>query len=173
MNVRHGRLIWVLSGLMGALAASLASAKAMENDPFAIVGKALHLRKDMNDSQLNTFISKQAQAAETADANSLLLIAELMEQVGDYGAENYFEQAISHAKEDAAYELFYADYLRNFRGPRRPLFKEAEEHYFAALEKLGRQRSPLPWSAAVRERVLRGLVALYEQDGIPLAWRND
>jgi hypothetical protein len=173
MNVLHGRLIWVLSGLIGALASSLTSAKVVESDPFAIVGKALQLRKDMNDSDLNTFISKQVQADGTADANGFFLIAELLEQAGDYKAENYFEQAISHASEDAAYELFYADYLRNFRGPGRPLFKEAEEHYFAALEKLGRQTSPPPWSAEVRERVLRGLVALYQEDGIPLAWRND
>ncbi|HEY2295935.1 MAG TPA: hypothetical protein VGM86_34980 [Thermoanaerobaculia bacterium] len=169
MNVLHRRLIWALAGLIGALTPSLAAA----SDPFAIVDEALRLRKDMNDSELNAFIYKQALAEGTADANGFLLIAELLEQVGDYKAEHYFELAISHANEDAAYELFYADYLRNFRGPKRPLFKEAQEHYFAALEKLGRQRSPLPWSAAVREHVLRGLVVLYQEDGIPLAWRND
>jgi hypothetical protein len=165
--------IWVLSGLIGILAASLTSAKVAESDPFATVEEALRLRKALTDSELDAFLGEQLRVADTKDTNRLLLIAELMKQAGDYSAENYFWQAIDHADEEAAYELFYADYLRNFRGPQRPLFKEAEEHYFAALEKLRQQRSPPPWSEEVRKRVLRGLVVLYQEDGIPLAWRED
>jgi hypothetical protein len=164
--------IWALS-LLGALAASLASAETIGQDPFGIIEKALRLRKEKTYSQLLAFIEERVQLPGTEGADGFLLTAELMKQVGDYRAEDYFAHAISSASEEAAYELFYADYLRNFRGPGRPLFEEAENHYFAALRKLHRQRPPSSWSEAVRQRVLRGLVALYQEDGTPLAWRQD
>jgi hypothetical protein len=162
--------IWTLASLIGVLTASLASAKVAQSDPFEIVERSLQLRNALTDQQLAEVIEKSQTTGN--DDENLFLIAELMQQVGDYQAADYFERAIAKADEEAAYELFYADYLRNVRGPQRPLFEEAEEHYLAALEKLRRQHHPPPWSEEVRERVLRGLVALYQEDGLPLAWRE-
>src|SRR6266852_1048609 len=67
--------------------------------------------------------------SETNRANWFLLVAELMKRVGDYEASVYYENAIEADGNEAAYRLFYGDYLRNFRGPQRPLFPEAEEQY--------------------------------------------
>jgi len=166
--------LWAFSILLSVSAASPAAAGIAESNPFAIVDKALQLRQDKTDAEFREILFETIAASNRWDADSLLLLlaAEMMQQIGDYGAEDLFEKAISRADDEAAYELFYADYLRNFRGPRRPLFQEAEEHYFAALAKLSRQRSPPPWSQDVRERVWRGLVALYQEDGIPLAWQQ-
>jgi hypothetical protein len=165
---------WIWAALaLGALVASPAPAKAVDNNPFAAVAEALELRTAMAELELRKLIGERIQLGSSEGANGLLLTAELLEQIGDARAENYFTLAIADDDEEAAYELFYADYLRNFRGPQRPLFAEAESHYLAALTKLRRQRSPSFWSDAVRERAVRGLVVLYQEDGIPLAWRRD
>jgi hypothetical protein len=182
MNLSHGQLrpkpalarrIGVFTVLIIALAAALTSAGSVGSDPFAIVDQALQRREDMSDEELRDFLQRQMTGPEAGRADRLLLIAELMKQSGDDRTEDYFQRATAAGRDEAAYELFYADYLRNFRGPMRPLFEEAEEHYIAALEKLGKQSPPAPWSEEVRARALRGLTALYQEDGLPMAWRED
>lgn len=165
-----------------ALLAAAGSAQAQvdaseaEQNPFAIVETALQLRQDMSQGELASLIDKRIARAEPQSASSLLMTTELLRQAGDYRAEEYYEQAIGANPAEPAYELFYADYLRNFRGPLRPLLAEAARHYFAALEKLRHPEHPnggsTSWARAVRDRTERGLVALYQQDGIPLAWRD-
>jgi len=146
-------------------------AQASDNplSPFASVEDAFTLRQNMSYKDLVAFIEKRVKEPESGGAG-FFLIAELMKQTGDYRAEEYYEKAIAASPDEAGYELFYADYLRNFRGPQRPLFAKAEQHYFAALEKLRRQPSSFPSREVVRARVERGLVALYQEDGLPLAW---
>jgi hypothetical protein len=166
--------MWVLPYLAGIFSALLASATIEEVDPFATVERALQLRQTMTDAELEVFLQDQVRATQNGGTtSSFLLIAELMKQVGDYRAGDYFQHTILNADEEPAYDLLYADYLRNVRGPQRPLFEEAEKHYLEALRKIERQQSPSPWSAEVRERALRGLVVLYQEDGIPIAWRED
>ena len=137
---------------------------------------ALQLRQGMSQGGLASTIDKRIASVEPQSASSLLTTAELLRQAGDYRAEEYYEQAIAANPAEPAYELFYADYLRNFRGPLRPLLAEAALHYFAAIEKLRHPEHPnggsTSWARAVRDRTERGLVALYQQGGIPLAWRN-
>jgi hypothetical protein len=68
--------------------------------------------------------------------------------------------------------LFYADYLRNFRGAQTPLFPQAEQHYFAALSKLKQKPKPRKGDDDVRRFILRGLSALYQTDGVTLSSRK-
>jgi hypothetical protein len=147
---------------------------AAGQNPFAIVQRALQRRQQMSLGELASFVDKRIATAEPQSANSLLMTAELLRQAGDYRAEKYYDQAIEADPAEPAYELFYADYLRNFRGPLRPLLAEAGRHYFAAIEKLRHwPDGPSPsWAPAVRDRAERGLVALYQEDGIPLAWQE-
>src|SRR5205823_5984520 len=93
---------------------------------------------------------------------------EMMKRVGDFRAEEFYLRATRNSS-DPAYELFLADYYRNFRGPQRPLFPDAEKHYFAALEKLKLRgkNNPPPWDKETEGRIERGLVALYQEDGVP------
>jgi hypothetical protein len=102
------------------------------------------------------------------NAGEYVLIAELMKRVGDLRADEYYQKAIAADETEPAYELFYADYLRNFRGPGRPLFPPAEKHYRRAQNKLRRMNNQRPWDLVTDQRVERGLVALYQEDGLPV-----
>ena len=100
---------------------------------------------------------------------ALVECAEKLKGFGDYyAAEKYYREAILFDNNNPHYELLYADYLRVFRGPpNRPLFQDAEAHYFEALRKIeaiqDKQRTK-----HLQYRVERGLLALYETDGLPL-----
>jgi len=106
------------------------------------------------------------------DGKYYFCLAERMKRVGDYRAENYYELAIKAEDKNPNYELFYADYLRNFRGAEAPLFPQAEEHYFKALAKIRdiTAGKNYPRSGTDTQSVVeRGLIALYQEDGIPIA----
>ncbi|MBI4514932.1 MAG: hypothetical protein HY699_03835 [Deltaproteobacteria bacterium] len=97
--------------------------------------------------------------------------AEHLKTLGDAGTQRDYEAAIGEQPGNPAYELHYADYLRNFRGPKQPLFPAAEQHYFRALAKLRRAQDLKPAQRRCLEaRILRGLAALYERDGLPVAY---
>jgi hypothetical protein len=113
---------------------------------------------------------------ESQDAYSNCVIAELMKRVGDSRAESHYQKAIDAEDAEPEYELLYADYLRNFRGPQRPLFPQAERHYLEALRKLRQLQAGKRWNHGydeLRARVERGLVALYQEDGLPLLYKSD
>jgi hypothetical protein len=103
-----------------------------------------------------------------------LEVAELMKGAGDPRAESYYRQAICEDSGEPAFHLFYADYLRNYRGPLKPLFPRAENEYFAALEGLRREDPDTVrnWDDETARRVARGLIALYGEDGIPIRAHN-
>jgi hypothetical protein len=107
-------------------------------------------------------------AQNPQDAESNCAIAELMKRVGDYRAEAYYRKAIQADDTEPAYNLYFADYLRNFRGAQHPLFPEAESHYLEALRKLGLRRNGTSFDNETQERLERSLVALYQRDGVPL-----
>lgn len=102
------------------------------------------------------------------NAGEYLLLAELMKRIGDLRADEYYQKAIAADENEPAYELFYADYLRNFRGPGRPLFPNAERHYLQAQKKLRHIDRQIDWDQETDRRVERGLVALYQEDGLPV-----
>jgi hypothetical protein len=103
-----------------------------------------------------------------------LEIAELMKGAGDPRAEFYYQEAICKDSGEPAFHLFYADYLRNYRGPLKPLFPRAENEYYAALEGLQREEPEAVrnWDDETARRVERGLIALYGEDGIPIRAHN-
>ncbi len=101
-----------------------------------------------------------------------LFVAELMKRTGDYRAWRYYRLAIATGPKEPAFDLFLAEYLRVFRGAGRPQFPQAEFHYFQARAKLLRLKSREEWDEETRRRVDRGLVALYQRDGLALQLRN-
>jgi hypothetical protein len=156
--------------LLLALALSLWTFAAFaQRRAFGVVDAAMQLRASMTVAQQRALVDARVadQSLDTADDD--LLTAELMKQLGDPRAADFYQAAISAAPDQPAYELFYADYLRNYRGPRRPLFGEAADHYFAALAKLLESERP---DSAIADRIDHGLVALYQEDGLPLVWRG-
>src|SRR5258706_3527611 len=137
---------------------------------FGVVDAAMQLRASMTVTEQRALVDARAADKSLDSADDSLLTAELMKQLGEPRAAHYYEAAISAAPNQPAYELFYADYLRNYRGPRRPLFGEAADHYFAALEKLleGESRD-----SVIADRIDHGLVSLYQEDGLPIVWRGE
>ena len=141
--------------------------KNKRDDPFACQGQA----EGLSVKQIRDIIKKRV-AENYSDALNNCITADLMRRVGDNRTSQYFRKAIDEAPpNEGAYELFYADYLRNFRGPGRPLFREAEKHYFRALKTLDREK-PSKLRDDVRSRVQRALIALYQEDGVAFAHSN-
>jgi len=119
--------------------------------------------------QIRDIIKKRI-AMNYSDAPNNCITADLMRRVGDNQTSQYFLKAIGEAPAgEGAYELFYADYLRNFRGPGRPLFREAEKHYFRALKALEQRKSPESWDNQIKSSAQRALIALYQEDGVTFA----
>lgn len=101
------------------------------------------------------------------------VIAELMQRLGDPQAREFYGKALREALDSdpagAEYALLFADYLRNIRGPRQPLHSEAERFYHEALRTLAQSPSIGPAERdRLGTRIRRGLISLYERDGMPL-----
>jgi hypothetical protein len=154
------------------------------NNPFACTGYADDRSKKKSVNEIRDEIDNKIKALKSDDAQSSCIIAELMKRVGYYGAEDYYRRAISADETEPAYELFYADYLRNFRGAEHPLFPQAEQHYFEAWRKLVQYREKLildcenqpadkrPFDCRTKDLLERGLIALYQEDGLPFLHRT-
>jgi tetratricopeptide (TPR) repeat protein len=127
-------------------------------------------------SELRRDIRDDLDHPQPDDGKYYFCLAERMKRVGDYRAEEFYEKAIQSDDKNPKYELAYADYLRNFRGAEAPLFPQAEEHYFRALAKIRviTGGKPYPRSGTDTQSVVeRGLIALYQEDGVPLAYRDE
>jgi exo-beta-1,3-glucanase (GH17 family) len=160
------------------------------DNPYRCEGKA----RDLSHNHTLADIRLAAdQLSKSSDPVDLCTSAELYKRLGDAKARHLYEQAIDgdyqakqkiKAEPEPAYELFYGDYLRLYRGAgQRPLFPQAEEHLFRArskLLKLQQQNGGTPWPECsdeawhkcTEDRVQRSLTALYERDGIHLANRK-
>src|SRR5262249_51839288 len=125
--------------------------------------------------QLRTDANRLAKTASTPV--EFCTVAELYKRLGDPRAPQYYRKAIDRDPDEPAYELFFGDYLRLYRGAdQRPLFPEAEKHLLAAQEKLNRlKRNPATmrdWDSSTTDRVKRSLTSLYERDGFHVAKRT-
>jgi hypothetical protein len=168
--------ILIVSLLISLTAYAQGANEEKRIDSFSCLGKADALNKDMNTNELKIEIENRINALKYPDAHYLCVIAELMKRTGNYKAEEYYEKAINADETEPAYELFYADYLRNFRGAQHPLFPEAEEHYFKALKKLEKLKPTNKWKKFDHEtkiQVERGLTTLYQEDGFPIDWESN
>ena len=155
----------------------LSMALALSSVVLAQTGEPSNPFKQLDDASALTSIRgldgirhdiKERLQKPVASAGEYLLIAELMKRLGDLRADEYYRKAIAADDTEPSYELFYADYLRNFRGPGRPLFPDAEKRYLRAQKKLRQIDKQRPWHQVTGQRLERGLVALYQEDGIPI-----
>jgi len=144
----------------------------LQEDAFAV-----RRENGMTGHKLQQYINERLSREGPPTAYGLCLTAELMKHAGDPRADQYYHRAIDQDPLEPAYELFYADYLRNYRGPQRPLFPEAERHYLLALRKFVARRNQLATQEyermqdeqeELRKRIERGMIALYQRDGISL-----
>jgi len=138
--------------------------KVERANPYSCLGAASNKNLDEMREKVKALLS-----AQNNTALSYCEIAELMKRLGSYEAEKYYRKAIKTDDSEPAYEVFFADYLRNFRGALHPLFPEAEAHYFEAQRKLNEIKDKKDFDEHTKMRLERGLVALYQEDGLPLA----
>ncbi|MCG3145091.1 MAG: hypothetical protein HONDAALG_02632 [Gammaproteobacteria bacterium] len=149
-----------------------------------------HARKGMTLRQIRQQIEARRNNFDSQNPYANCELAELLKRVGSYEAEKFYRDAITAAENakknnkvdeiEPAFDLFYAEYLRNFRGPQRPLFGDAERHYFEAWKKLSKIDFNCPpnptrdesFDCETKRRLERGLVALYQRDGFPL-WHGN
>jgi hypothetical protein len=144
-------------------------------NPFACLGEAQAVMRGLSTDEIRSErdrrLSASPDAAEprSTTAHKLCVLAELMRRVGDDRASAYYERAVAESGGEPGYELRYADYLRNVRGPRAPLTEQAEAHFQEALTGVrARRASPLDADPTVEEWSQRGLLLVYQQDGLPL-----
>lgn len=171
--------------------ASLTIGKAQtEENPYACEGAARDLSQNRSLSEIRAAAEQLSKSKKAID---LCTSAELYKRLGDAKTPCLYEQAIdadwkvkrqTGAEPEPAYELFYGDYLRLYRGAgQRPLFPQAETHLLEARSKLlkllaERHLTAWPecskdaWHKCTEDRIQRSLTALYERDGLHLASRK-
>jgi hypothetical protein len=172
-------------GLVATLAAlpRAASAQAAADPPsaaFACMGEAEAFVRDHDlaeiraerDRRLGT--PTEPGEAAAAAAYRWCVIAELMRVLGDDRTAAYYARAID-ATADPGYELLFAGYLRNTRGPGAPLVEQARRHYSAALDGTQRRMAAAEGDdATIADWATRGLMLTYQRDGLPLTpWSGD
>jgi hypothetical protein len=161
--------------LAGPRAARGADVPAPPPNPFACLGEAQAVMKGLSTAEIRAERDRRLAAApepgeaRAATAHKACVIAELMRRLGDDRAAATYQRALADSGGEPGYELRYADYLRNVRGPRAPLTEDAEGHFQGALEGVrGRRDAPSEADATVEEWSQRGLMLVYQQDGLPL-----
>jgi hypothetical protein len=145
-------------------------------NPFACVGEGEALVRGLSAAEMAEEVAKRLAAppeppAGFAAAQYHCVTAELMRRTGDGRAADEYQRAITADPSEPGFELAYAYYLRNVRGPRTPLLEQAEVHYDESLEKLKAVRAAggeQPFDAVTKDWTDRGLLALYQDDGLPL-----
>ena len=149
--------------------------------PFACPGEAASIMRGLSAAQIAEErdkwlqILKESNDPAPAMAHKYCVQAELMRRIGDPRAAGYYEKALTANPNEPGYELWYGYYLRNVRGPGYPLTEQAETHYFQSVQKMETRKSAGPvqdYDGVTQDWTRRGLVALYQDDGVPLLpWR--
>jgi hypothetical protein len=146
-------------------------------NPFACLGEGESLIRGNGTAEIEAEVAKRVANPPPPEDGPLELArhhcvtAELMRRVGDPRAAAYYEKAIAASPAEPGMELWYGHYLRNVRGPRAPLTEQAELHHFRALEKMERVRTQgeaQDFDDVTESWVRRGLMNLYQEDGLPL-----
>ena len=167
--------------MFAALSSSAAAEGAVRQrqNPYGCMDAAARLGAELSELDLHRIIDRKKVELTQAesDAGSIpnrpcayLFVAELLKRVGSFEAELYYKKAILADPHEPALDMFYADYLRVFRGPDRPLFPSAEFHYYRARRKLcviSENSRDEEWDEQTQRRLDRAIINLYQQDGLP------
>lgn len=141
-------------------------------NPFACYGGAEVFMREMDPGLMSKIIDERVNAKD-AIAMDDCTTAELMRRNGDVRAEKFYLKALEKDPNEAGFYLFYANYLTQNRGSWVPLTEKGEKYYYIGLDKIrakeaaqeGKLSKP---DATVKDWLLRGLVKIYQNDGMPL-----
>ncbi len=164
-------VVWITAS------AEAAPVDGPEINPFACQGQAEVAQSDRSVAQIRAELRKKENPAldgwepATVRALKYCVIAELKKRVGEADAVDYYEKAIKENPDEPGYEFFAGRYYGGARGARGTVVEMAEKYYYRALDKLeklkaqGRYRD---FHGVVEDHVRKGLLTLYQQDGLPL-----
>jgi hypothetical protein len=132
-----------------------AAARICGDNPLLAVDRALSVCREGTERTRASLLDLRRAASDQQSAAWHLEVAEVMKCLGDPRAVDHYEGATVAEPDEPGYELFYAD----------------------GLEKTHRLRQPgataCAWDDDVAGRLDRGVVALYQEDGLPvLTWRS-
>jgi hypothetical protein len=161
--------------LLGAGQARAADPPVRPN-PFSCVGEGDSLVRGLSAGEIADEVRKRLANPRLPDtgfdaAQYHCVTAELMRRTGDTRASNEYRRAITADPAEPGFDLAYAYYLRNVRGPRTPLTEQAEQHYDQVLSKLEAVHSAhtdQAFDAVTLDWTDRGMMTLYQEDGLPL-----
>jgi len=148
-----------------------------EINPFACQGQAEAMEADRSIGQIRQELEKKLDPLflptdpPTVRAIKLCVVGEMMKRVGDADAIAYYERAIATNPGEPGFEMFAGKYYGGARGAKGPVVEMAEKHYYRALEKLEKLQAEGRYRAyhdVVADHVRKGLLLLYQQDGLPL-----
>jgi hypothetical protein len=146
-------------------------------NPFACRGEAEAAMTSLSAAEIGDELDKRLTEPPPADdpgrAHKACVMALLMQRIGDTRTAAYFEKAIALRPDEPGYELWYGYYLRNVRGAGGPLLEQAEVHYERSLEKLRaleEKGESAPFDPVTKEWTERGLLLLYQSDGLPVVY---
>jgi len=134
---------------------------------------------DEDDKEKDIYTVDYWDAHVSDNSMKACIVAELKKRSGQYDAVRHYKKAIELNEYEPAYHIFLGDYYRNYRGPKQPLFDLSKHEYDRACQKLGLDDcrngleltgSGFSWQGAELDR---GLIYLYEKDGIPLLNTRD
>lgn len=133
---------------------------------FAHMGEAENLARGMSQIHIRQILEKKLKQNPT-DAYDFCVIAELMRRVNHPQTEEYYQRAIAARPKEPAFNFWYGQYLRIYRG----LNYAAEKQYYVALRKL-RERKAAGYAVRddpfLKTWIDRGLVNNYQDYGFPI-----
>ena len=179
MTLRCVQYSLIVASILYAAQDSVAENGVMETD-----ARDCRIQAEFADGKADERISKidtvrYWNAHTFDDAMSSCIVAELKKRAGQYDAVKFYKEAIEKNSSEPGYNIFLGDYYRNYRGPGQPLFDESRREYEMACQKLGiakcknsldLEEKNSSWQKAELDR---GLVYLYERDGIPLLYTGE
>ncbi len=155
----------------------LARAEDPELNPYECLGRYEGATGNRTIAQIKQEIQKRLrdldrpEEPKSVNAMKHCVVGMLMSRAGDGDAPLHYELAVKNAPQEPGYELWWGNHFGMFRGARGPVAETAEQHYYAALEKLEALRKKdkyRAYHAVVEEWVKKRLMVLYQQDGLHL-----
>ncbi|MGL1901499.1 MAG: hypothetical protein OCC49_05155 [Fibrobacterales bacterium] len=140
---------------------------------FSCYGEAEGIFKSADLIDAEVFVEAQLKIEDQLVGQQVCVVAELMKRLGDSRASEYYEKAIALDPTEPGWELWYANYITQVRGPMVPLREKGKCHYLNAITKLrnkygGSLDSLSEVDANLFSWIQRGYSKMYQEDGIAL-----
>ena len=166
---------------MAAAAEPTASDRGPELNPYECLGRYEAATGNRSMAQVQKELDKKLSPLfepgepHTVKAMKACVVAMLESRLGNSDAPKHYQMAIDEDPEEPGYEFWFGHYWNGFRGARGPIVERAEDHYYAALEKLKAKKAAgkyRDYHSVVEEWTRKQLLVSYQEDGLHLGGKN-